>query len=205
MAYEMCADVNQEIWNELKERDPAEVSSRTGVPFQEGVYLLKFLDRKLLVDPDRRRIQLAENPDSEPGFRICLAALVYLLRLDTAALGPPLSPLELPGGATFFRGHHGLPNGKLEERFGQDVAAFLAAGQKLQAEVRPEGDAALALEVFPGLVVEVILWQGDEEFPPQVSFTLPAHLDRFWFLDAVWGLLNLVAEELIKAAPPLTS
>jgi hypothetical protein len=88
----------------------------------------------------------------------------------------------------------------LEARFGQDAAGFLAAGKKLHGEIRPAGDAALALQVFPGLVVEVILWQADDEFPAQVSFTLPAHLDRFWFLDAVWGLLNLLTQELLHAA-----
>lgn len=202
MAYEKCADVSEEIWNDLKDRDPAEVTGRTGVVFQEGVYKLPFLDRRLLVDPGRRRIELAGAPEADPGFRVCLTALLYLLRLDKALLGlAPLSPLELPGGATFFRGHHGLPNAPLESRFGRDAAGFLAAGQKLQAETRPAGDAALALQVFPGVTVEVILWQGDDEFPPQVSFTLPAHLDRCWFLDAVWGLLNLVTQELLNAAP----
>jgi hypothetical protein len=33
---------------------------------------------------------------------------------------------------------------------------------------------------------------------------LPAHLDRFWFLDAVLGLLTLATQELINAAPPPT-
>jgi hypothetical protein len=56
----------------------------------------------------------------------------------------------------------------------------------------------VAFQVFPRLTVEVILWQGDEEFPPQVTFTLPAHLDQFWHLDAVWGLLNLVTQEMLK-------
>jgi hypothetical protein len=204
MVYEKCAEVSEEIWNDLRERDPAEVTRRTGAEFREGVYRLPFLERVLLVDPGRRRIELAGSPEAEPGFRVCLTALLYLLHLDTAILGAPLSPLELPGGATFFRGHHGLPNGPLEQRFGQDAAGFLAAGDRLKAETRPAGDAALALEVFPGLTVEVILWRGDEEFPPQVSFTLPAHLDRCWFLDAVWGLLNLAAQELINAAPPST-
>jgi hypothetical protein len=129
-------------------------------------------------------------------------ALSYLLHLVPSSLGPPISPLELPGGATFFRGHHGLPGAPLEARFGRDLAGFLAAGQKLRAEARPAGDAALALRVFPGLMVAVILWQADEEFPAQVSFTLPAHLDRFWFLDAVLGLLSLVAQELLKAGEP---
>ena len=76
----------------------------------------------------------------------------------------------------------------------------MAAGAKLGGETRPAGDAAVALEVFPGLVVEAILWQADDEFPAQVSFTLPAQLDRFRFLDAVWGLLNLVTQELLLAA-----
>jgi hypothetical protein len=199
MAYEKCTDVSQEIWHDLKERDPAEVTGRTGVIFRDGVYHLPFLDRELLIDPARQEIRLAQAPEGEPGFRACLSALTYLLHLDPRAMGPGLSPLALPGGATFFRGHHGLPDAPLEARFGQDLAGFLAAGQKLKAETRPAGDAALALSVFPGLTVEVILWRADDEFPAQVSFTLPAHLDRFWFLDAVWGLLNLVTQELLKA------
>ncbi len=199
MTYERCSEVSQEIWNDLRQRDPAEVTGRTGVIFRDGAYHLPFLDRELLVDPARQEIRVARAKGVEPGFRACLTALSYLLHLEPKALGPGLSPLELPGGATFFRGHHGLPNGPLEARFGKDLVGFLAAGQKLGAETRPAGDAGLALKVFPGLTVEVILWRGDEEFPAQVSFTLPAHLDRFWFLDAVWGLLNLVAQELLKA------
>ena len=199
MAYEKCAEVSEEIWRDLKERDPLEVTHRTGAVFKEGLYQLPFLTRKLLVDPAGRQVQLAGAPEVDPGFRVCLTALLYLLHLEAAALGPPISPLELPGGATFFRGHHRLPDAPLVDRFGQDLAGFLAAGQKLKAETRPAGDAALALSVFPGLTVEVILWRADDEFPAQVSFTLPAHLDRFWFLDAVWGLLNLVTQELLKA------
>ena len=191
--------MSQEIWKELEERSPEEVTARTGVIFEDGRYRLPFLDRELRIDPIRRQIRLFPPAPGDPGFRACLTALTYLLHLDPKGLGPCISPLELPGGATFFRGHHGLPNAPLEARFGQDLAGFLASGQKLKAETRPSGDAALAVRVFPGLTVEVILWRGDDEFPAQVSFTVPAHLDRFWFLDAVWGLLNLVTQELLRA------
>ena len=54
MAYEQCADVSQEIWKELEERDPAEVTGRTGVIFQDGMYRLPFLERELLLDPARQ-------------------------------------------------------------------------------------------------------------------------------------------------------
>jgi hypothetical protein len=49
--------------------------------------------------------------------------------------------------------------------------------------------------------VEVIVWQADDAFAARVSFTLPVHLDQFWFLDAIWGLSNLVTQELLQAAP----
>jgi hypothetical protein len=101
-------------------------------------------------------------------------------------------PPGIPRRRHVFPGTRGLPSGPLKERFGGDAAGFLAAGKKLHGEPRPAGDAAVA--------VEVILWQADDEFPAQVSFTWPAHLDRFWFLDAAWGLLNLVTQKLLQAA-----
>jgi hypothetical protein len=200
MAYEKCRDVSEEIWKDFEAGEPREFAGRTGTLYQGEEYHLPFLDRTLLLSPVRRQVEVAGAPGAEPGFRLCLTALLYLLRLDPGALGPGISPLELPGGATFFRGHHGLPGSPLEARFGRDAAGFSAAAKKLRGETRPDGDASVALEVFPGLVVEIILWLADDEFPAQVSFTVPAHLDRFWSLDAVWGLLNLVAQELLLAA-----
>jgi hypothetical protein len=200
MPYEKCREVNPEFWEELSGLAPGEVTGRTAAVFRNGRYYLPFLDREMLIDPRERLILVNDAPGADPGFRACLTALLYLLRLDISALGPPTSPLELDGGATFFRGHHGLPHLPLEERFGQDAAALAAASERLRGEKRAAGDAAAGLRVFPGLTVEVILWQGDEEFPAQVSFTVPAHLDRFWHLDAVWGLLNLVVQEILQAA-----
>ncbi|MBM4274601.1 MAG: DUF3786 domain-containing protein [Deltaproteobacteria bacterium] len=200
MAYEKCADVSGELWTDLLKLDREEVTRRTGAVYQDNQYHLSFLNRKLFINPATRQIQVAGEAETEPGFRACLTALQYLLHVDVASLGAPISPLELTGGATFFRGHHGLPTGPLESRFGEDKTGFLAGGERLGAASWLAGDAALAFQVFPGLLVEVILWEADADFPAQVTFTVPAHLDRCWHLDAVWGLLSLVAQELIAAA-----
>ncbi len=202
MPYEKCAEVSEEFWRELRQTDPEAVTRRTGAVFSGNSYRLPFLDRELLVDLAEHRILVSGAEDVEPGFRLCLTALLYLLYVDPIALGPLVSPLDLPGGTTFIQksGPHSLPNKPLEDRFGSDLEGFLAAGRRLGAEVRQAGDGALALQVFPGLMVEVILWQADEEFPAQVSFAVPSHLDRFWHLDAVLGLLTVVVQELLKAA-----
>ena len=202
MLYEKCAEVNEDFWQELAQADPEEVSSRTGAVVQEDSYRMPFMNRELTVDLKERKIFLTGAEDADPGFRVCLTALLYLLRVDTGALGPPVSPLELSGGTMFFQktGPHSLPNHPVEEKFGQDLAGFLAAGRSLGGEVVAAGDGALAFRVFPGLVIEVILWQADEEFPAQVSFAVSAGLDRFWHLDAVLGLIVVVVRELLAAA-----
>ncbi len=202
MLYEKCAEVNEEFWRELSQADPDEISNRTGAVFHDHSFRLPFLNRELQVDLNRRHIAVVGAEEADPGFRVCLTAILYLLQIDPGVLGPLVSPLDFPGGTTFFQksGPHSLPNPLLEERFGRDLAGFLEAGRRLGAEVRTAGDGAMAFQVFPGVMVEVILWQADEEFPAQVSFAVPSHLDRFWHLDAVLGLIVVVVQELLKAA-----
>jgi hypothetical protein len=199
--YEKCEEVNAAFWQELAELSPSEVARRTGAVFTRGIFRLPFLNRVLDLDPVRRTIQVEGEP-RDLSFRVCLTALLYLGRVDPAALGSLMSPLELTGGATFFpeRGPHAVPNAPLEERFGNDLTGFRQAGEALGAEPRAAGDAALAFQVYPGLTVEVILWLADDEFPAQVSFRVPGVLERLWHLDAVLALMQLLTQELLTAA-----
>ncbi len=204
MLYNQCAGVNEEFWRNLRQANQGDVARRTGVQRHQQVFRFPYFNQEAVVDLDQQRVFRAASPAEEPGFRLCLITLLYLLFVDTRELGPPLSPLELPGATTFFqsRGPHAIPSAPLEERFGLDLPRFLEVGQLLGAESRASGDGALALQVFPGLTVEVILWEADEEFPAQVSFTVPSHLDRFWQLDAVLGLMGLVVKEVLRTTGP---
>jgi hypothetical protein len=206
LLYNQCAAVNEEFWQELRRADPEDIARRTGIRRLQKVFRFPYFNQEAVVDLEQQRVFRAAAPQEEPGFRLCLISLLYLLYVDTAALGPPLSPLELPGATTFFqsRGPHAIPSAPLVERFGGDLAGFFQVGARLGAQRRPSGDGALAFQVFPGLPVEVILWGADEEFPAQVSFTVPSQLERFWQLDAVLGLMGLVVKEMLRAGDPLT-
>jgi hypothetical protein len=200
--YEKCEEVNAQFWQELAQLSPADVTRRTGAAFAAGAYRLPFLNRVLTIHLETHTLRAAGPGSRDPDFRLCLTTLLYLARVDPAALGPLVSPLELTGGPGFFTavGPHAIPRAPLEERFGQDLPGFLQAGALLGAQPQTAGDAALALPLFPGLTVEVILWLSDEEFPAQVSFRIPASLEKIWHLDAVLALLQLVARELLAAS-----
>jgi hypothetical protein len=201
MLYNQCAAVSEEFWRDLRQADPEDIARRTGIRRQDNIFRFPFFNQEAVVDLEQQRVFRAAAAADEPGFRLCLISLFYLLYVDTAALGPPVSPLELPGATTFFqkRGPHAIPSAPLEERFGGDLPGFFQAGELLGAERRSSGDGALAFQVFPKLPVEVILWEADEDFPAQASFTVPAGLDRFWQLDAGLGLMGLVVKEMLRA------
>ena len=111
MLYEKCAEVSGEFWQELGKLPPGDVTRRTGRAFAEGRYRLPFVNRQLIIDPAARWLEVEGARVPEPGFRLCLTALLYLARVDADALGAPISPLELTGGTAFFteRGPHALP------------------------------------------------------------------------------------------------
>lgn len=202
MLYNRCAAVNEEFWRDLRQADPEDIARRTGVRRHQHLFRVPYFNQEVVVDLNQQRVFRAVAPAEEPGFRLCLLTLLYLLFVDTGELGPPLSPLELPGATTFFQrqGPHAIPSAPLEERFGQALPRFLEVGRLLGAERQANGDGALLFHIFPGLTVEVILWRADEEFPAQVSFTVPSHLDRFWQLDAVLGLMGLVVKEVLRTS-----
>ncbi|MGQ9920947.1 MAG: DUF3786 domain-containing protein [Desulfobacca sp.] len=199
--YQKCRDVDAALWQRLAAAAPAEVCRRTTARWQAGVYRLPFFNQELVLAPAAKTLQLTGQPQREAEFQLCLITLLFLLQVDTALLpSRQVSPKEYKGGVTFFQGPHALPTARLEERFGADRELFLAAGRRLGGTEIALGDAGLALRPFPHLSVAVVLYLGDEEFPPQVVFTLPVALERFWALDAIWVLLNVVSRELRRAA-----
>jgi len=178
--YQRCRDVDEALWAALAAADPSEVSRRTTARHREGAYELPFLNRILVVQPARRQLWVAGQPPQEQEFQLCLAALLFLLKGDATQLpSRQVSPKELKGGVLFFQGPHALPTSRLEERFGTQRELFLRVGRSLGGTEVAQGDAALVFTAFPNLSVEVILWLGDEEFPPQVILTVPAALERF--------------------------
>jgi hypothetical protein len=199
--YQKCLDVDEALWEALSQADPGAVEQRTGASYQTGVYALRFLNRKLMVHPAQRLVQIhGQSSQEEPEFQLCLTALLFLLKVDAVQLpSRQVSPKEYKGGVVFFQGPHALPTARLEKRFGSNRELFLSVGRSLGGVEIDRGDGAVVLMAYPNVRLEVILWLGDEEFPPQVILTAPAALERFWPLDAIWALLNVVTREFWRA------
>ena len=184
----------EKAWNILRELDPADVCRNAMVGFDNlsGLYLIKSFGMDLSIDPKTNSIH-TDAPEGDLllkklGYFSVLSILWYM----TSARDIPLSnrlvqPANLKGGHIFFRGTHVLPLDKLALRYTHDAEAFLKRGAALGGRQLNYGDASVQLFPFPRIPVVIILWRGDEEFPPRADLLFDSTCELHLALDILWS------------------
>ena len=191
------------LWERLNAFHGKESVERAGIRLlADGVYGLEVLNAEYRIDATRRTIMRSvkgrENKADDLG---ATAILNYVLESkDIEIAGEWVSPLELPHGAQFFRGPHGLPVHGIAARFGNTEQDFRAASRKIGGTPLEFADAAYAFDVFQRIPVAVLLWLKDDEFPARVSLLVDrtAHLQLR--LDALLGVFYILEEFLLQTA-----
>ena len=57
----------------------------------------------------------------------------------------------------------------LKKTFGQNISGFKKAALELKGKNVEPGDAAFEFTVFPNVPIQLIIWEGDEEFPAEAN------------------------------------
>ncbi len=198
------------FWKELLTREPPGVCARSGASYvdTEGAYRIGMIDRVYRVYPAKSLAVVEhptleiEPPDTHVSFTETLILVIYLLRArNIPPTGKRVTVRELPGGDLFFRGPHEPTSEPVLARYGLDPGAFLRAGQGLEGEPIPVGDAGVRFQALPRIPVECVLWAGDHEFPPSLTYIFDASVSDHLPLDVIWALVGLLASRLVTATP----
>ena len=80
---------------------------------------------------------------------------------------------EMPWGEMYIKPYTGRVLTRAAFTFGTRVAAFKAACEKMGATPLKHGDAGYQFDFVGSYAMQIIVWEGDEEFPPsaQVIYT----------------------------------
>ena len=154
--------------NLFKNLDPAEATARTGVAFDGTAFTVRLVDAVYTICWP----EYAISADKEDAFGLkSLPTQTFLLRYllegkAVAAKGEYKTFREMPWGELYIQPFTGRCLTRAAFTFGTRVAQFAAAMEKLGAGKLPHGDAGYELELLPGYFMQLIVWEGDEEFPP---------------------------------------
>lgn len=152
----------------FKELDPHEAAQRCGVPFEDGSFTVKLLNVTYRIAWP----EYAITADREDAFALQnLPCQTFLLRFLLEGRAPVLALgyktfREMPWGELYITPYTGRCLSRAAFTFGTQVDAFAAACQRMGGERLSRGDAGYGFALLGGYRMQIMIYAGDEEFPP---------------------------------------
>lgn len=150
--------------------DPADVCARLShVRWDGEAFTLTLLGREFSISHPDYTITALDGGKLPP-----LPTQTFLLRYllesrDVAWCGSWKTFREMPWGEMYIQPYTGRVLTRAAFTFGTRVAAFKAACEKMGAIALPHGDAGYQFDLIGGYQMQIMVWEGDEEFPPNAQ------------------------------------
>ncbi len=148
---------------------PAEAAARTGVKWDGKEFYVNLLGREYAISHPVYALRALDGEKLPP-----LPTQTFLLRylLEGRELpwqGDWLTFREMPWGELYIKPYTGRVLTRAAFSFGTRMASFRAACEKMGAMVLDHGDAGYCFDLIGGYRMQILVWEGDEEFPPNAQ------------------------------------
>ena len=166
--------------SQYQEADPKEIAERLGISYDEEqkYFTLKFLGTVYQISwPDFQVTHEADDMGFYPLETMTYARTLTIRFLLNGAkasgTGKFKTYREMPWGEVYLRQFDGRCIKRLAFSYGNRIKDFQAIMEHMHCVPVKHGDIAYQLEIFPDYLVQMILWEGDDEFPPssQILFS----------------------------------
>ena len=156
--------------------DPHQMSQKSQTAYNEDLqsFRITFLGREYDISWPEFTIKAADGISGPSPLLDTNQAKILVVRylLEGSALpstGKDLTYREVPWGEVYYRQFSGRCLSRMAFGYGKRIDEFRRGMKLLGAKPIPDSDAGFAITVFPGYTVKLLLWQGDEDFPPSAQ------------------------------------
>ena len=150
--------------------NPLEAQARLGEENWDGQeFRLKLLGRGFAISHPVYGIRALDGGNVPP-LPTQTFLLRYLLESRSVAWGGQWKTFrEMPWGEMYIKPYTGRVLTRAAFTFGTRIGAFRAACEKMGAEPVPHGDAGFRFDFVGGYRMQILVWEGDDEFPPNAQ------------------------------------
>ena len=150
--------------------DPQEAVNRLGdVSWDSQEFRLKLLGRDFAISHPVYGIRALDGGNLPP-LPTQTFLLRYLLESKQVSWGGSWKTFrEMPWGEMYITPYTGRVLTRAAFTFGTRIDDFRAACEKMGALALPHGDAGYQFDVLGGYQMQLLVWEGDEEFPPSAQ------------------------------------
>lgn len=166
-------------------------------------FQILFLNRTYQVGfPDFEFLDMADS-DAEVPIQEQVLILHYMSAMKSIVpTGTWIAYREIPDASFYFSAFVQRAIDPLKKVFGNNVAALMRAAGKISGKPIDIGDAGFELLVFPKVPLQMIIYEGDDEFEPAANILFDATAGEFLSPeDAAW-LGGMVVYRLMALSRP---
>lgn len=138
-----------------------EPGKRVRVPFLNRVYRIDSADFQFT--------DIADAADEVPIQEQVLILHYLMSESHRKPSGNWIAYREIPGAGFYYSAFVKRAIEPLKKIFGHNTDALKKAARSLNGTPADTGDAGFDFTVFPKVPLRLILWQGDDEFPPDAG------------------------------------
>ena len=154
----------------FRELDVQDVAQRLpGVPWDGKAFTVTLLGREFAISHPEYAISPLDGGVVPP-----LPTQTFLLRYllegkEVSWAGQWKTFREMPWGELYIKPYTGRVLTRAAFTFGTRVKAFQAACEKMGAAAVGHGDAGYQFNLIGNYQVQILVWEGDDEFPPNAQ------------------------------------
>ena len=165
--------------------EPAEAVSRLGEIWNGTEFTLTLLGRTFAISHPAYAIRALDG-GAVPPLPTQTFLLRYLLEGRTVAdNGQWKTFREMPWGELYIKPYTGRVLTRAAFTFGTRIDAFRKAAKKMGAKTVNHGDAGFEFHLIDGYRMQILVWAGDDEFPPSAQILYSDNFTAFAAEDRV--------------------
>ena len=155
---------------QFQKLDPQDTAARLpSVQWDGNEFTVTLLGREFAISHPRYAIRPLDGGNVPP-----LPTQPFLLRYllesrDAAWAGGWKTFREMPWGEMYIKPYTGRVLTRAAFTFGTRTAAFKTAAEKMGATPLKHGDAGFQFDLIGGYKMQILVWEGDVEFPPNAQ------------------------------------
>ena len=155
--------------NLFRELNPEEAAARTGAKWDGKEFYVNLIGRGYAISHPAYALRALDGGKLPP-LSVQTFLLRYLLESKAVAWqGTWKTFREMPWGEMYIKPYTGRVLTRAAFTFGTRIAAFRAACEKMGGVKLPHGDAGYQFDLIGDFQIQILVWEGDEEFPPNAQ------------------------------------
>ncbi len=184
---------------ELKNESFKYLANRSGFEISgDNKMEAKFLGRTYVISYPDFIFKDKEDPDKEIPLPEQVLILHYLQGKKPLEIYDEwISYREIPGASFYFGPFTARAINPMVRVFGRDLELFKKTCLILGGTIVEEGDVGWKYNFFPYVPIKLILWEGDDEFPPSGNILFDASIPNILSPEDVAWLSGMVVYRLI--------